>query len=110
MRLDHPVPWLWGVRGMLFVADMCVGVESIGSTIGQRALAQTDTELADDQGVILRNGVKVIDQKVCQVEVFSRSLARGTLTGICGRIVTVDLFPNSKPFTEKFSDEGVAFV
>jgi hypothetical protein len=27
-----------------------------------------------------------------------------------GRVVTMDLFPNWKPFTQKFNYEGVAFV
>lgn len=44
------------------------------------------------------------------VKVFNWTLTRGRLTRICGRVVTVDLSPNWKPFSHKFNYDGMAFV
>jgi hypothetical protein len=41
------------------------------------------------------------------IEVFNWTLTPGTLVGICGWIVTVELFPNC---TQKFHYEGLTFV
>jgi hypothetical protein len=43
-------------------------------------------------------------------EVINWTLTRGPVTGICGRIVTVYLCLNWKPFTYTFNYGGVAFV
>ena len=44
------------------------------------------------------------------VEVLDRTLARWTFTGVSCRVVTVNLFPNWKPFAQKFDQEGMASV
>ena len=44
------------------------------------------------------------------VEVFNRTITRWTFTGVSCRVVTVDLFPNWKPFAQKFDQEGMASV
>ena len=44
------------------------------------------------------------------VEVFNRTITRWTFTGVSCRVVTVNLFPNWKPFAQKFDQEGMASV